>query len=140
MSTLSATLLALALYTAALLPLALVAVKPRSARAVATLFALAVVATSATNVGWVRLSSLTPIGDVQVPIRTPDDRCDQILDLLKEAGVISGISPSGELAGVDETGWEQLPPPVRDVATACAERRRAEPDAGALNVAAPPDG
>jgi hypothetical protein len=138
MSTALATLVATALYALALLPLAWVAWKPLTGRWVAPVYGLALLAIAGLNVGWLQVHSVTPASEVQVPVLTDRDRCDQILDLLREARVVTGTSPSGELV-VDQQAWDQIPPAVREVATACAEQRRAPgSEAASQNLVAPP--
>ena len=130
MSTALATFLALALYSLALFPLVVAAWRPRTGRYVVIAYAIAMLAISATNLGWVGASNLTPPGNLQMSMPTDDDRCNQIIALLEDARLIRGRSPTGELI-VDQAAWDDLPTAVRDIATACAERSR--PSTPALN-------
>jgi hypothetical protein len=123
MSSALATTIALVLYAAVLLPLAVAVWKPRAGRWVAAFYGIALLATGAFNTGWVPLRTLAPVSDVEMAMPTDADRCNQVLGLLEQSRVIIDRSRPDRLV-VDQRGWEQLPPPVRDVIVACAERDR----------------
>jgi hypothetical protein len=123
MSSLVASLIALALVIALMSPVLWAAVRPRTrafeAALAATLAVTGGVAVAQSGV----LAPRLPAWVTEEAIRTDPDTekvCKELMPALREYGVLLADPRPGRLV-VDREIWQQLPPSVQDVATLCAE-------------------
>lgn len=118
MTTMIAVSLIAALYIVALLPLGLAARLGTSARTIAAAYLIAVAMLAFYQTGLLSTSRLADTDVSLFPTSiTEADRCDEAVDLLREAGVILDRSPNRLI--VAGARWDQLPPEIRDAVVNC---------------------
>lgn len=126
MSPALATILALLLYAALLLPLAWSAYTGRG-RGVGFAYAGALVALCLYQTGIFHGGSLTaahPVAASALP--SPDARCRQIVELIEQAGLSVEHSAAGEFT-ITGPGVEQLPEEAREIIGQCYEPQSGPP-------------
>lgn len=121
MSSELATALVLLLYAVGLAPAVWLAWRPDSVRWLGVLYGTAIVGLAFYQTGIFSAGSLAST-DVTHLVRadTPENRCQQVFAVLSENGVLLE-QPSRDGLVVRGAAWDQLPQPVREAVTACAQ-------------------
>lgn len=121
MTVMIAVFLVSTLYLIALLPLGLAVRFKRRAHALAAIYLVAISMIAFYQTGLLSTSSLADTDVSQFPTSiTETSRCDEAIELLKEAGIVLERSPSRLV--VAGAPWNQLPSEVRDTVVNCISR------------------
>jgi hypothetical protein len=133
LSTIAATGIALLLYAAALLPLALAAWRERLAPPLAAAMVAAMVAVAFLQTGTLQRGSLAST-DVTDLLGTDalKGRCQEVFDALLQARVVLA-RPGPEGLVVNGAAWDQIPAELRDPILGCAQDTLG-PDADPIEV------
>ena len=129
-----ATFVALLIYAGGLVPVTWLAWRPSSAGRLFPVLAALIVGLAFLQTGVFRASSLAST-DVAHFVRadTPENRCQQVFAVLTDNGVLLQ-DPGPEGLVVRGASWDQLPQPVREGVTACAQAALSVESAEDINI------
>lgn len=117
----TATGIVLLIYCVGIAPFVWMAFRPGSARVLAPFGVVAILAVAGFNTGIFQQGGLASSNVAHLlQASTPESRCQQIFQVLLENRILLD-RPTPERVVVSANAWDQLPAPVRDAVTACAE-------------------
>ena len=130
----SASIIALLLYALALSPVAVLALRPRTGRWLAPLSAALISAFAFFQTGAFQDSSLaSPDVAELMKADTPAGRCQEVFTVLGTNGILLE-KPDGDGITVRGKLWDQLPAPVREAVTVCAQAAGAGEPGGEVPI------